>query len=590
MQPEEPAFAEHVLARLTDYFLSEGVPWTRRLWDVGSVLGLEELWEACEWQSRKVLSPSAVSWQRSELQRLVGPDRGMGDRELRRELMTLLQGGVVAPSPQHRRLRQLIDHAKVGYLDRWAAALSAQPFVKPERLARTLAAHLLDLGFSAPYLAQHWVTDLRKANADTRTIVESAARLAAQNEHTHEVLVAFARVPKGAAIANHPRWMPSSQVIRWLQDKGLPTSGVRPAGGSTHAISARDPLAAAAKTREVLERMVARAWFVRRGRGDLEPLDKLWVAGYPTAISSETPSRSADVLSLAHKGQLLDITMERTIVDDALELAAPINRGGLPGPAVAGGWAAVESLLTHPGDPVDDDERGGKAVAADRLAAIVACSWPRAELTTLIHRHTGDDELSGLRDTRDTNHDRSAVLLAELHKHGVGRLTFARRPTRHSDAAAAERMHDLVGDPRRVLAEVQRAAQIAFRRLYRARNVVLHGGSTSSVALDATLRTSAPLLGAGLDRITHHYLEDQLEPLDVAARAEMGLRLVGGETGLSVIDLLQKPSPRNQSVAVGPSSDIAVPSVAAGGAEPPSTPDKGSQEAILELSAQGEHG
>ncbi|MFI5736125.1 integrase [Kribbella sp. NPDC051587] len=553
MQPADSAFAQHVLARMTDYFLSEGVPWTRRLWDIGSILGLEELAEACEWQSRKVLSSTAVAWQRAQLQGLVGPDKGIGDRELRRELMALLQNGLVAPSPQHRRLRQLIDHAKAGYLDRWVAALSAEPSVKPERLARTLSAHLLDLGFSAPYLAQHWVTDLRRAHADTHSIVESAAALAAQHEQTYDVLIAFARVPKGGAVASHPQWMPSAQVVQWLHDHGLPVAGVRAAGGVTRQISARDPLAAAAKAREVLERMVARAWFVRRGRGDLEPLDVLWVSGYPSAIASETPSRSADVLSLVHKGQLFDVSAERTIVDDALELAAPINRGGLPGPAVAGGWAAVESLLTHPGDPVDDNERGGKAVAADRLAAIVACSWPRAELTTLVHRHTGKDDLADLRDACETNHARSAVLLAELQTHGTTRLTFRGKPTWRSDMAAADRMQHMIENPLRVLGEVQLAAQIAFRRLYRARNVVLHGGSTSSIALDATLRTAAPLLGAGLDRITHHYLEDQLAPLDTAARAEMGLRLVGGETGLSAIDLLQKPGSRvNHPPSPGP--------------------------------------
>jgi hypothetical protein len=66
----------------------------------------------------------------------------------------------------------------------------------------------------------------------------------------------------------------------------------------------------------------------------------------------------------------------RSRVDDALELAAQINQGAL-GPAVAGGWAAVESLLFNPDDPAEE-ERSGKAVAADRLAAIITCSWPNA--------------------------------------------------------------------------------------------------------------------------------------------------------------------------------------------------------------------
>lgn len=541
MQPADPAFAEHVLARLTDYFLEEGIPWTRRLWDVGSILALEELWEACAWQSKKVLSPSAVSWQRAELRRLVGPDAGMGDRELRRELVALLDNGLVHPSPGHRRLRHLIDHAKVGYLDRWSTALTAQAPVKPERLARTLSAHLLDLGFSAPYLAQHWVTELRRSHADTQTIVASAAELVLRPEATYEVLIALSAVPNRSNPQTHSGWLSSTSIKQWLEARGHSTSGVRTIGGFVYEIKARDPLGAAAKAREVLERLRARALFIRRDRGGIVAHREMWVAGYPRPISIETPSRSADVLALTHLGQLFDVSMERSIVDDALELAAPINQGGLPGPAVAGAWAAIESLLTHPGDPTDDNERGGKAVAADRLAAIVACSWPRAELTTLIHRHDGDDDLAERRAACATNHERASVLLDEIHKHGVSRLQFQPR-TRRSDAAAADRMQDLVTDPQRVLREINKAAQIALRRLYRARNVVLHGGSTSSVALDATLRTAAPLLGAGLDRITHHFFESGLKPLELAARAELSIDLVGGETGLSAVDLLQKPS------------------------------------------------
>jgi hypothetical protein len=79
----------------------------------------------------------------------------------------------------------------------------------------------------------------------------------------------------------------------------------------------------------------------------------------------------------------------------------------------------------------------------------------------------------------------------------------------------------------------------SLRRLYRQRNIVLHGGSTQPVALTATLRTAAPLVGAGLDRITHSYLVDGLLPLDLAARAEVNLRLVEVRGTPSVIDLLE---------------------------------------------------
>ena len=79
----------------------------------------------------------------------------------------------------------------------------------------------------------------------------------------------------------------------------------------------------------------------------------------------------------------------------------------------------------------------------------------------------------------------------------------------------------------------------SLRRLYRQRNIVLHGGSTQSVALNATLRTAAPLVGAGLDRLTHAYLVDGVLPLALAAKAELRLGLVGARDAPSVTDLLE---------------------------------------------------
>src|SRR5262249_1667758 len=74
------------------------------------------------------------------------------------------------------------------------------------------------------------------------------------------------------------------------------------------------------------------------------------VAEHPEPISLVQAARGADVLSLVHEGHMYRVDGARSRVDDVLELAAPINQGAL-GPAVAGGWAAVESLLFNPDDP-----------------------------------------------------------------------------------------------------------------------------------------------------------------------------------------------------------------------------------------------
>lgn len=536
----EEAFSSALLARLADFFTEEAIQWPRRLWDVGSVLALEEMCEIGAWEAHGVLSPSAADWQRKELIRIIGPDVGLGERELRRELTQVLSGRLPEPSPARRRLEQLVQHARDGYLERWKNALEVGPTPKVERLSRTVAAHLLDLGYSQAFLGGV-VADLRRRSATAEESLQAAAELARRPQMDYEVIVAFAKVPQRDTLTQGvPAWRDKSEIAAWLRDHGFSTEGVRVGGGFAFTFTARDAEGAAAQARAMVDRLVARSTFLRRDRDGVEPLQDVWVAGHPKPFSRATPARGADVLSLALEGHMYRVAEVKSPVDDALELAAPINRGAL-GPAVAGAWAAIESLLTHPHDP-RDDERFGKAVAADRLAAIITCSWPRAELTSLAHhyrRNEAGDSITDALARCTTNLERARVVARALESGDT--LHFEGRRNPGSETAAEDRMRGLLASPRDTLDDVRRALTVAIRRLYRSRNIVLHGGSTDGVALQASLRTAAPLVGAGLDRIVHAALTEQLDPLDLAARAEVSLRLAGGETGLSVVELLERP-------------------------------------------------
>lgn len=79
----------------------------------------------------------------------------------------------------------------------------------------------------------------------------------------------------------------------------------------------------------------------------------------------------------------------------------------------------------------------------------------------------------------------------------------------------------------------------ALRRFYRQRNILMHGGTTNSIALSTALRTAAPLVSAGLDRITHAALVEGITPLQLAARAKLNLELVGSSDGRHLVDLLE---------------------------------------------------
>lgn len=96
----------------------------------------------------------------------------------------------------------------------------------------------------------------------------------------------------------------------------------------------------------------------------------------------------------------------------------------------------------------------------------------------------------------------------------------------------------LMSAKRPTLHDVEAHVRSAMRRLYRQRNIVMHGGSTNTLARDATLRTCAPLVGAGLDRITHARIARSESALQLSERAQLSLTLVGSVGGPEITDLL----------------------------------------------------
>jgi hypothetical protein len=358
-----------------------------------------------------------------------------------------------------------------------------------------------------------------------------AARLASVSPRQFEVLVPFLIVPQQQLAEGLPQWRTGPQARDWLAAHAL-GDVVRQNGAFLYSIEALDPYAAGRKAGEILDRLLARSSFLRRRRSGLMPLGRLWVAGLDESLPLEPPVRGVDILSL-RKDETLYRIIDEDLLDNVLELAAPLNRGAR-GPAVAGGWAALESLLYHAGDPAD--RKDGRAIAATRMAALVTCSWPRAELTALSHAHkpTIPDLLARQLSNAASNRERAVAVASALRS---GRMLATTYP---ADVAAVARMSALIASPQRSLAGVRAVLEGTLRRLYRQRNIVLHGGSTQAVALDSTLRTCAPLVGAGLDRIAHAYLADRVLPLTLAARAETRLALAGPKGTAQITDLLEQ--------------------------------------------------
>ena len=505
-------YPQHIVARLRDFF-GENTPWQRRLWDTGTVLALRELSEATDWCSKGVLSGSAVAWLARDIERLAGRDRGVGERDLRVQLGQTLRSNVPCGSRHHRRLTELIDFVNRDYLEGWARAVDAAHTrfsrallsgnrISPPRL-RIQCAVFAPVG-RPPFQRRGTLADL----------FESAIELAAGTDKEFDAVIPFVSLPRYAQLAMPlPNWMNTKQMQDWLSPKQFP-SGLRLHGGFHYKMRARDPFAAAEQVVGTVDRLKARSSHGRGvGSGGPEAVGFVWVRdGQEThEIRLKKEARSAFILSLEVEGKVYDVDSP-TAVDDALELAAPLNYGA-PGPAISGGWAAIEALLTTPSD-ADDAREGRGAVAADRMAALVTASWPRGELTTLSHRHTPatPDRLSTQLAQASINSERARLVADALRS---GRMLALKNP---SDRASESRMCALVGAPKHTLADVNNHMRTALRRFYRQRNILMHGGTTGSIALPTALRTAAPLVGAGLDRVTHAALVEGVGALQLAAR------------------------------------------------------------------------
>ncbi|HEY6497693.1 MAG TPA: hypothetical protein VIZ43_30805 [Trebonia sp.] len=104
------------------------------------------------------------------------------------------------------------------YIPRWAAAASAPRGVSPERLARALAAHLLDRGYSTGFL--HRVVRQRMAQGATvGDLLDEAAELASASPRQFDVLVPFIVVPQQQLLAESlPQWRSGPKVREWLAE------------------------------------------------------------------------------------------------------------------------------------------------------------------------------------------------------------------------------------------------------------------------------------------------------------------------------------------------------------------------------------
>ncbi len=518
-------YAEHVAACLLS-FSSPRSPWQRRLWTIGPALGIQEAVEASDAAAEGHLSDRACRDVRTAIIRDVGQDPGVGDAPQRRALQQCLKSDLRRESGQYILLEEIHERVQTGYLSRWSQAMeSAVDRPRPERAARAIASHLLDAGFTPEYLHRWFYYRFHHGNAMTLSeILQEAADSVAAEPKTFKVLLPVKATPRTRS--NMPSsWLTAPAASSWLRDNGFSTSGLRQAGGFLMEIPARDAWGALEIANERLELISAR---VALGvRATTRDCGYGWIAGHKDPFPLHNVRRGVEIRALEREHRLYE-SESQSRLDSALELVAPLNSGA-PSTAIAGGWATVETLLLGPGDS------GDRGVAGDRMATIIACSFVRAECTKVAFAHieAANDTLASDLDNAGSNRQRAEILEKSIH---ADLPLMLKDP---ADRVASARIQAILANPLRSLRDIETYLTAALRRFYRQRNLVLHSGKTQAVALRAALRTAAPLIGAGLDRLTHSYYTEGLQPLELAARARLNLDLLESSDGVSPLLLLE---------------------------------------------------
>jgi hypothetical protein len=515
-------YDQQVVGRILE-MAAPATPWYRRLWHSGPLLTARELLESGE------LGGAATSAKRdlqADLIATLRGDAGLGPHaHAIRTALPKDARDLVAGSHAWHALQLATDTATPDYLTRWAATFRISRQHSAEFVARRLAAHMLDAGWSPKYL-HRWLTYRvvhRTSIVDLADILDEAAADIALPHRLFQFCVPLAQNPP-LPRPTPSGWLTARDAATW-QHANIPSfRPARQSGALILEIQAADIYSAADIARSQLSSLAAR--FSVGGRRELRFGIEMWVAGVPAPLPIEDSPRRVEVHSFERLERLFEQAIPEALAS-ALVLMEPLDRG-TPAAATMGSWAAIESLLVGPADSPN-------TVAADRMANIVASSFMRAELTVLAwaHARAANDSLAAAIKAVTENRDKADIL-----ERSFASLTL----TRSSDEWAASRSAPLLRDPATGVRSLQVVLQRVFRRLYRQRNVIAHGGRTHSVGLDSTIRLAAPLIGEGMDRISHALLKHGVEPLRLSAGAKIKVSTLKPATaarGSGVVDLLE---------------------------------------------------
>lgn len=498
-------------------------PWHRSLWGVGTITSLKEVIEAvpATWDHILTNDGAMSDFKRNAIS-AVKADFGLGDAALRKQITDAVQ--ILKPDPSNEgrtalaKLEAAVRRADFNYLATWADAIEAGQVddTQFEATARSITTHLIDSGLHERHVLG-WLLERQKTLTTTELIREAIA-LKGTKSRDFTFYVGFTELPRRArdAMSNGTLIETSAYVDAYNNATNSRRMGPpeRLVGAAKVTVKSVDPYSAMAQLNDWIQRLQSRS-ALGLGSEGVRISAKVVDVNAPK-IWDHTTSDLLVIPTLLNPKlvKTLDQSPLANQVDDALMLLAP-HLQATSGISAATLWAACEGLLGR----IDSN---GHSVA-DRLADIVACSFPRHEAFALIWRARKErtPELAEAISDGST-FEQMLRVMEELAKGVTPSFTLG------ADIAAANRLRLMQMSSVESMKRVRNYIKAAFRRLYYQRNFIMHAAKFDSVSLPMTTRVSPKLVAAGIDQIVSASNgRHTVSPLDLAARAALELEVIG---------------------------------------------------------------
>lgn len=485
-------------------------PWHRRLWRAGTVEVFREFVEECALEGA---TGNAIDDLREYALHVVHNDPAA--KFILRDRLGRTANKVSTSSTSNsievETLREKLVLLEEDYLRNWAHIVSQPGSSRShdiEGAARRITGHIVGNGFHSSSLYA-WLLSLKRSDSETKFeefLVAADERLK-RAPASFNFCVPYVNRLDPALLRNASDvWLSAKQTSEWKKTNADSAENFTFQGAFLLEIIAFDINSAVALAQDRIRSIETK---LRLSTGKrFEVCASMWCEQKPSGIFPTVHTdRRIHTYSIKRLHKLGETTMNPTL-ESVLALIEPLQTAP-PHLAIISGWAAIESLLSSATDKTN-------AECADRFGLVISHSLIRGELTYLANcwAKASNDELAKRIATTPTNLDKARLMAEAIAKE----KEFAGLP--FNDLLAIERMRQAILSPGPEIEKTAKILSREFRRMYRKRNLIVHGGYLHDSSLHTLSDRLAPLVGIGVDRFIEAFLSYQLSPQQFMGRTQ----------------------------------------------------------------------